>query len=238
MEDLLRQIVWPTSPEHRCPYLKDRQAREEMLFVGKMDPDAYLALMSIGWRRSGCLFYRPACRGCRECIPIRVPVQLFRLSRSQRRVWRRNQNVEVTVAPPECTDEKHALYVRFLNERHHGEMSDNREDMEDFLYASPVNTLEFCYRLGGELIGVGVVDIFDTASSTVYFFFDPSHDRRSLGTFSLLWELDWAKRQGLRYHYLGYTIRGLSSMSYKMRFRPHELLLRDGEWHRQNEAWG
>ncbi len=238
MEDLMRQIVWPTTPEHRCPYLKDRLAREEMLYVAEMDPEAYLTLMDVGWRRSGCLFYRPRCRACRECLPIRVPTRLFRRSRSQRRVWQRNQDVDVSVDLPASSDEKHDLYKRFLRERHDGEMSDEREDMEDFLYVSPVNTLEFCYRLEGRLIGVGLVDVFETASSTVYFFFDPTHGRRSLGIFSLLWEIEWARRRGLSYHYLGYMICGLSSMAYKARFLPHELLSPDGQWQRVTDDRG
>jgi len=231
MEGLLHKIVWPVSPEHRCPYLPDRQAREEIFLASVMDADDYVVLMNHGWRRSGCLFYRPRCDGCGECVPIRLRTDTFRPSRSQRRVWRWNQDLAVTVGRPTLTDEKHRLYVRYLRERHDGTMGEDIEDLARFLYSSPIDTREMCYRLEGALVGVGIVDVSSTSVSTVYFIFDPDHHRRSLGTFSTLWEIDWARRQGREYYYLGYLIRGLQSMSYKAAFAPHEVLGADGQWH-------
>jgi len=201
-----------------------------MFLAHTMAPDDYRLLMDLGWRRSGCLFYRPRCEGCRECVPIRVRTDAFRRSRSQRRVWRRNQDLDVVVGPPRLTDEKHELYARYLRQQHDGTMGEDREDMERFLYASPINTREICYRLGGRLVGVGIVDVSSTAVSTVYFYFDPDDHRRSPGTFSILWEIDWARRHGIAFYYLGYLVRGVRTMSYKARFRPHELLGPDGKW--------
>ncbi len=230
MEQFLRQLVFPVSPPHPCPYLPDQSAQQEVFLTRRLDPEDYHMLMQMGWRRSGSLFYRPCCPSCDACTPIRVRTDAFRRSRSQRRVWRRNPDVRVSVAAPELTQEKHDLYVRYLRYQHDGTMGESLKDLHRFLYASPVHTLETCYRIGGRLVGVGTLDVSATAASTVYFFWDPEEHRRSLGTFSALWEIEWARREGLCYYYLGYFIQGLPSMAYKANFRPHEVLTPDGTW--------
>lgn len=230
MEEVLRHIVWPVSPNHECPYLPDRTAHEEIFLADEMVAADYQFLMGLGWRRSGRLFYRCRCPGCRECVPIRLRPDSFVPSRSQRRVWRRNQDLDVSVGRPVVTDEKHDIYARYLRERHDGTMSEGREEMEQFLYTSPVDTMEICFRRQGRLLGVGIADVSSSALSTVYFYFDPDERRRGLGMFSILWEIDLARRNGLDHYYLGYLIGDLPSMSYKADFRPHELLDADGEW--------
>ena len=80
------------------------------------------------------------------------------------------------------------------------------------------------YRLDERLIGSGVVDISSDALSSVYFAFDPDYSRSSPGIFSMLIEIETAKKLGRRYYYPGYYIEGNRSMSYKGKFKPHESL--------------
>ena len=72
--------LFPSGP-FLCPYLHDRTACSEALYVSRIDPAAYQRLMNMGFRRSGKLIYRPTCANCSECVPIRVPVARFRPSR-------------------------------------------------------------------------------------------------------------------------------------------------------------
>ncbi|MBN1443559.1 MAG: GNAT family N-acetyltransferase, partial [Planctomycetes bacterium] len=90
-------------------------------------------------------------------------------------------------------------------------------------------TLEFRYRLGGRLVGVAYVGEGTDALNSIYSFADPSLARRSLGTFDVLSEIQEAARRGKEYLYLGYHVRGCSSMEYKAGFRPFEVL-RHGRW--------
>jgi leucyl-tRNA---protein transferase len=194
------------------------------------DAATYQALMDLGFRRSGKLVYRPACEGCRECVPIRVPVDRFRLSRSQRRVWRRNQDVHVAVGEPRSSDEKWRMYVEYLRQRHDGTMSESREDFQEFLYAAVTDTLEMVYRAGDRIVAVGIVDACPGCLSSVYFYFGPAQSRRSLGTFGALCEIAECRRRGLAYWYAGYYVRECAAMNYKADFRPYELLGPDGLW--------
>jgi arginyl-tRNA--protein-N-Asp/Glu arginylyltransferase len=79
------------------------------------------------------------------------------------------------------------------------------------------------------LIAVAVSDVLDTGLSAVYTFFDPQLEKRSLGNFAILWQIEQARAMGLDYLYLGYLIKGCAKMEYKSTFRPLEMLI-EGEW--------
>jgi len=221
---------------HPCPYLPGRTARDVFLTESELDPAAYEALMDCGFRRSGTVVYRPICDGCRECVQLRVPVAAFCLSRSQRRVLRRNLDVRVEIGTPVCTDEKWRIFVRYLRHQHDGTMSEDREAFERFLYGSPTRTLEMVYRLGRRIVGVGLVDVCPSALSSVYFFFEPKEARRSLGVFGALREIDECRNRGPPYWYAGFFVRDCTRMNYKAAFRPFELLGSDGQWRRFSRA--
>jgi arginine-tRNA-protein transferase len=203
------------------------------LWAEQIPPGLYHRFMDAGFRRSGKLLYQPACRGCRACLPIRVPVATFRPDKSQRRSRRRNQDLIVSVSEPVATDEKFELYRKFLAGRF--ERSDpeeeSRESFERFLYDSPVQTLEFEYRDGaGRLVAVGLCDVCRESLSSVYFYYDPAESRRGPGTFGALHEIETAARLGVPYYYLGYWVAGCGAMDYKANFRPNEVLSADGVW--------
>jgi len=224
---ITRALLEPPSP---CPYLPGRQSRYLVFAAGVFPPEGYHELMNHRFRRSGVVFYRPECPGCRACTPVRVPTERFQPSRSQRRVWRRNADVHVEFGEPVCTQAKWRLYVRYLRYQHDGTMSERFADFREWLYRSCVRTVEFRYTLRGSLIGVGLADVCSRSLSTVYFYFDSSHARRSLGTYSILWEIEYCRQRGIPYYYLGYYVRQARTMNYKIRFRPCEWLAGDGTW--------
>jgi arginine-tRNA-protein transferase len=234
------QVRLVNTGEHPCPYLPGRVATNLAFLAERIDPDIYHAFMDAGFRRSGRVVYQPACAGCRACVPIRVPVERFAPSKSQRRCARRNADLVMAVAPARASDEKFDLYGRYSLARHRsGEPDDapDRESFQSFLYNSPVDTLEFTHRDGaGRLLGVGVCDVSHRSLSSVYFYFEPDESRRGLGTFGALQEIAFAREAGIPYYYLGYWIEPCRSMRYKAEFRPYELLDADGRWRDAGEG--
>ena len=109
-------------------------------------------------------------------------------------------------------------------------MTGSLEEFDDFLYTSPVDTLEFKYYLGRRLVGVSLVDRSPRSLSSVYMYFDPDHSRRSLGTYSILWEIDYCRRSGILYYYLGFYVADCRAMAYKARFRPCAVLEDRRHW--------
>lgn len=213
-----------TAP-HECSYLPDRMA--STLFA---DPDVvigtrmYSLLAEHGFRRSGRNIYRPQCTGCNACISVRVDVGRFEPSRTQRRIWRRNQDLTVHTVPAEFRQEHFELYQRYIRERHAGGSMDNPDEQRytDFLISPYVETEFVELRADGRLICVAVVDTIASGLSAVYTFFDPDEAARSLGTYAVLWQLEEARRRALSWVYLGYWIKACRKMRYKDSFRPFE----------------
>lgn len=235
VDELLSERSLPVSEEHPCPYLPDLQARNEGFVIDDLPGGLYRAFLDRGFRRSGKVVYRPACGACRACRQLRVPVVDFVASRSQRRVVRRNSDVSVTLsANPKPTPEKWRLFHAYITDRHDEQMSSDYAAYVDFLYDSPIEFTEMSYLLGKRLVGVSIVDVCSEALSSVYMYFDPALHARSLGTFSILWEIDHCRRNGIPYYYLGFFVAGSKTMAYKGRFKPHELLDEKFAWCRVN----
>ena len=223
-----RQLALYLTAEHPCSYLPGRKART--LFVdplARMDSTTYQALVDQGFRRSGAHVYRPACRGCARCVPVRIPVAAFRPNRSQRRNWARNAQDLRIVETPATFDRGHfALYQRYLAGRHpDGSMADDTslESYRRFLvdpWGGETRFLEL--RAAERLVAVAVTDYLPRGLSAVYTFFDPDQPERGLGTFAVLAQIDAAVRLGLSYVYLGYWIAESRKMAYKARFEPLE----------------
>lgn len=192
----------------------------------------YQELLDDRHRRSGWTVYKPVCANCQACRPIRVPVERFRPSKSQRRVLRRNEDIEVELGLPSATQEKLDLHNRFVATRFNkGESVFKDLASYDLVFGdSPVTTREMRFRIKGRLVGLGLVDVMPDVVSSVYFYFDPDESRRSLGTFSALREIELARESGRAYLYLGYYIAACREMNYKSRFKPCEILQPDGTW--------
>lgn len=228
----LNNLAFYASPAHECSYLPDRQA--VTLFAdpsAEMDTLLYTALVDFGFRRSGAYVYRPACPGCAACLSVRIPVAEFTPNRSERRTWRRNEDLTVQRTPATFRQEAFDLYRHYLGQRHAGGGMDDPspEKYLHFLTSPWSDTFFYEFRLAGRLVAVAVVDQLLHGVSAVYTFYDPALSDRGLGTFAILWEIEQAKRQGLPYLYLGYWVEECSKMSYKGRFRPLEIY-RNGRW--------
>jgi arginine-tRNA-protein transferase len=236
------QSHWPACPppvripltqlgEHPCPYLPDRSARDRAFLADALPPELYHDLMDRGFRRSGKVVYQPTCRGCRACQPVRVRAEDFRLSKSLRRTRNRNLDLTIAVGPLEPTDEKFDLYKRYQTIRHRDRGHLDWQSFVDFLYDSPVETLEFTYRdPTGRLLAVGICDLCSRSLSSVYCYYDPDASRRGLGTYAVLRELDYCRKLGLAWYYLGFWVEGCAAMAYKTGFHPHQVLGTDGHW--------
>jgi arginine-tRNA-protein transferase len=191
------------------------------------------ALGKIGFRRSQGVAYRPSCLDCTACVSVRVVAGEFTPNASQRKILRRNADLEVSACRPWSTEEQFALLRRYLEHRHPvGGMSGRDEiDFADMVEQSPVDSYVIEYREPskngrlGKLVGACITDRQDDGLSMIYSFFDPDHvERQGLGTYIIMDHIVRAGEAGLPFVYLGYWIEGSRKMEYKARFRPLERL--------------
>ena len=123
------------------------------------------------------------------------------------------------------------LYSRYIEQRHRdGDMyPPDREQYDSFLTREWGSTSFVEFRDGGRLLAVAVVDRLENGLSAIYTYYEPAEEKRSLGSYVILWQIGRARELGLPAVYLGYWIRNCRKMNYKTRFRPVELLA-NGHW--------
>jgi len=228
------QFFYTTAPLP-CPYLPGRTERKIVTELSGTEAEAlHERLSRAGFRRSHNIAYAPVCPGCQACVPIRVVSEEFTPDRTQRRILRANADLNVSEMPARATAEQFTLFQRYQKNRHaDGDMAamgyyDYRAMIED----TPISTgiLEF-RDAQDRLLGACLTDWLADGLSAVYSFFDTDEDKRSLGTFAVLWLIGRARSLGLPYVYLGYWVPESRKMAYKARFRPSEILI-SGAWHR------
>ena len=191
------------------------------------DGQMYESMLSQGFRRSGELFYINICPGCSACVPLRIPVHTFKPSRSQKRVWKKNQDLVVTHEPAAFSVDEFELYRRYSLFKHNTDCSEG--EYKKFLIKSPINTEMMKYYEGEKLIALGWIDVLPNSISSVYFAYEPDQSHRSLGTFSVLKEIELGKDLQKSALHLGFWIEGCITMQYKERFNPHQIL-QNGNW--------
>ena len=219
--------------------IADMQPLKDEHFVSwEQSPEQMDALWTNGWRHFGPIFYRyrqaltPL--GLRNVQPLRVDADRFEPSASQRRVLRKNSDLEIRVRTAELLEDRQRLFDR------HMRFPDNvPNSLEDFLgpapHAGPCQTLELGAFLGDRLLAASYLDVGATGVSSIYAFFDPDEARRSLGTATLIWEILLARRTGRRWHYPGYAYIEPSGYDYKKRFSALERFDWNGTWEEFNE---
>lgn len=220
-----------TAP-YPCSYLYGLEARSQVATPSFLiSSSIYSELVRQGFRRSGTFTYRPRCDGCLACVPVRVEVNAFAGSRSQRRVWKKNLHLEASLHPLEDKHEYFDLYQRYQNARHldGGMSNDNHEQYRKFLLQSHVDSMLVEFREAGILRMVSIIDVLDDGLSSVYTFFEPDISQASFGTYNVLWQIELCRQLKLPYLYLGYWIKESQKMGYKANFRPLQGLVQ-GVW--------
>lgn len=221
-----------TTAVHGCSYLPHERA--QTLFVdpdSEMNTAVFSELSEAGFRRSGHYVYRPRCGGCQACESVRIVLADFQLNRSFRRVRARNHDLHIHLTHSDWHAEHYDLYERYLATRHRdGDMyPPSPRQYREFLLCDWSDTTLIEFRLEQRLVAVAVTDRLRDGLSAVYTFYDTDLTDRSLGTFAILTQIDWAQQLNLPYLYLGYWIEASPRMTYKTRFQPLEHY-RHGQW--------
>ncbi len=212
----------------------------DLLFINeefdtlKTSPRQMDRLWENGWRHFGTQFFRYNLsfyegRICRV-FPLRIRLADFSVSKNKRRIIRKNQDLQTIIRPVEITEEKEILF-----ERHKRRFKRAVPfSIYDFLSYNPAKVpceaLELCVYQRKKLLAASFFDLGETAISGVYAMFAPEENSRSLGIFTMLAEIDFARQNGKDFYYQGYCYDGNSFYDYKKRFRALEKFDWRGNW--------
>ena len=221
--------------EKSCVYLPDQQSLTEYEVAAGLTPEEYEARMNAGWRKFGRVLFRPNCPTCRECRPIRIPIEEFAPDRSQTRNLRRNADLIVRYGPPVVDTERVTLYNRYqaAQETRKGwpEAGKTEEEYGQIFLINPLPMAEVSVWEGETLRAVALTEITPNTLSGVYHYHEPDCRERGLGVFVMLHCLELTYRLQKPYAYFGYYVADCASLNYKARFRPCEI------WDENADAW-
>jgi arginine-tRNA-protein transferase len=193
-------------------------------------------LLANGWRHFGTYFFRysinfsPDLLQIREVIPLRIRLADLDLSRSQRRVLRRNADLKTLIEPLLISPDSEVLF-----ESHRTRF---KESVPETIYnfvspnagESPCDSRQFRVFDGERLLSESYFDVGEASVSGAYAVFDPAETRRSLGIFTMLKEIGYSIEMGKEFYYLGYCYSSESIYDYKKRFAGTEGFDWDGNW--------
>ena len=230
---------------HPCAYLPAQSASLEVRVMLDVSADEMDTMLERGWRRFGPIYFRPACASCTECVSLRVEVEHFEPSKSQRRAARACSHLRRVVGPPRVDDARLALYAKWHAGREDARgWQPNGQTAEryslEFAYPHPCAREAAFYDddSGGRLVGIGLFDSTPRALSAAFFFHDPDYARMSLGSANILALVEDARASARPHVYIGYRVDGCASLRYKAAFRPHQLLRERPESLDDAAPWG
>lgn len=216
---------------HECAYLPGKTEQRLAADITH-HPEYHDKLARAGYRRVENWVYKPACKSCQACLPIRIDASRHQLSRNLQRIWRSNQDLQRTGTSKPVGEEHYKLFIDYLTHRHKdGQMAAmSFDEFRNMVHNSPLETVLVEYRsVDGSLIGCMLTDVQSDGLSAVYSFFAPYEERRSLGSFMIIDLMELCREMDLQWLYLGYYVSESPKMQYKARFSPAEIFL-DGIW--------
>ncbi len=171
-------------------------------------------------------YWRYNISGELRTIPLRIRMKDFRLSKSQKRVLRINADLDLQKLPLNVTKDGEECKLFKLHNVRFGEHAPKKVNL-------PLGerNRKFCVLDDGKLIAASFFEMGANASHGYYCIFDPSIEWRSLGIFTMLKEIEYAREQANEFYYLGYAFDKPTLYDYKKRFHGLESYdWKTGEW--------
>lgn len=225
--------------DYNCSYLEGKKVRMYYKYVTKSNALFNSAVIERGWRRFGNYYFYPICKDCNECKSLRIDVKNFKPSKSQKKAIKRNKNTKYIVQTPTLSKEHIELYNKYHKWKESKSNWNYRpiskaEYYENFVEGAFNFGKEVLYYINNKLVAVDLIDITFDGISAIYFFHDPDYEWYSLGIYSLIKQIEFAKILKKDWIYLGYWVDGCKSFEYKTNFKPLQIL--DGFPHITQEA--
>lgn len=212
-----------------CAYFENELSDMRYQYLNNSSVENYTKKVERGWRRFGKIHFVPECKSCTKCISMRIDVNNYKFSKSDKRVLNKNRDTKISIRTPDVTLEHLELYDKyhaFMNEKKSWPYNKITLDeyVKSYVEGNLLYAKEFLYIKDDKLIGVALVDVLPDAISSIYCFYDHDYSDLSIGKFSILLQIQIAKELNIPYIYLGYWIKDHYSMGYKESYMPYEIL--------------
>jgi arginine-tRNA-protein transferase len=199
-----------------------------------VSPEQMDRLWAQGWRHFGTFFFRYQIAFHRGKIhtvtPLRLDLERFTLSRSQKRVLAKNREVKVIIQDT-VIDKRRVELFHIHSKRFKENVPTSLYDFLSVMPSSvPCQNQEISVYLDKKLVASSFLDIGKNSTSAVYAMFEPAESRRSLGIFTMLEAIRYSRERGCRYYYPGYAYQESSFYDYKKNFSGLEYMDWEKGW--------
>ncbi len=213
----------------KCSYLKEKEQTTHYKVIENCSAQKCQDLIERGFRRFGKMYFRPICGDCQECQSIKIDVDSFTFSSSQKRIIKKAQHLKSYIQTPTLSQAHLELFTKYhLHMKDKKEWTYNETTPEHYYQSFVDGHNEFGYEVlyfdEDRLIGVDLIDILEDGISSIYFYYDPDYSRYSLGKLSLYNQIKFAARSNKKWIYLGYYVQDCPSLSYKSEYKPYVTL--------------
>ena len=210
----------------KCSYIKDKEQTTHYKVINDCSAETCQDLIERGFRRFGKMYFRPICGECQECQSIKIDVENFSFSKSQKRIMKKAAHFESYIQVPNLSQSHLDLFKKYhLHMKDKKDWSYSDTTPEHYYQSFVSGHNEFGYEVlyfdEDKLIGVDLIDILEDGISSIYFYYDPDYSQYSLGKLSLYNQIKYAKRSNKKWIYLGYYVEDCPSLSYKSEYKPY-----------------
>jgi len=193
------------------------------LTIEQINPQLLDEYLEKGWRHFGTYFFRYilSVHNNQYCIvvPLRIRLENYTLTKSQRKLMKKNEGFRHEIKPIEIDEERILLF-----ERHKKKFKSTAPvSIYEFLsYENPAwvpcEGKELDVYDEDKLIAVSFFDVSEKGISSIYGMFDLDYSDRRLGIYTMLLEVEYAIQLKKTYYYHGYSYNISSFYDYKKRF--------------------
>jgi leucyl-tRNA---protein transferase len=204
-------------------------------YINKLSPQQLDLLLADGWRHFGTYFFRDKLNTLKRELcwvtPIRINLAKFQMSKSHKKLLRRNAQTKVVYRDAFIDAEKEAMFFKHITRFAQNQPSSIFDFLSPNPATEPCHTIEVAlYNENNDFYGVSFLDVGEKATSSIYAMFDPDYAERSPGIHTILAEIEYAQLYHKDYLYLGYAYREPSHYDYKKRFSGSEYYDWQGNW--------
>jgi arginine-tRNA-protein transferase len=164
-------------------------------------------------------------------VNIRLNLAEFEAKKKHRKLLRRAENkFNFTYGFAEPTPAKEKLYKAHKH-RFRGFIHDTLEDYLKAGFEKTVfDTREVCIYDGDKLIAVSYFDLGNNSMASLLGLYDEDYSKWSLGTVTMLKEIEFGLATNRKWYYPGYTLDLPSSFEYKLRLGKMEYYTPEKYW--------
>ena len=92
--NILNRDIEFLEEQRECSYFDTEISDIRYRYMYACSTAEYQSMLERGWRRFGKMHFVPECKSCTKCVSIRIDVENYKFSKSEKRVINKNRDTK------------------------------------------------------------------------------------------------------------------------------------------------